>query len=283
MSKIIYRPKGKAGEYAKYAANFYTGCTGRCEYCYNRTGITAKVLGGDKPELKKCLGTVENAEQIFMQEADMYRIYLMKHGLFFNFVSDPFLPETIGLNEFAMRYCFTKEIPVKVLTKQTWWIEEFLAERWENETIWNYDYRMVQKFMAIGFTLTGHDEQEPGCAPNSNRILAMKHLHEAGFKTWASIEPIIDFDSSFRMIEQVAGHCDLYKIGLQSGKKYDKEAIQEFTLRVMAAARCNHTKVYFKDSLVSMLRATREEMSQWQWGDCLVAADYNMFEYAEVR
>ncbi len=277
MSKIIYQPKGKAGEYAKYAANFYNGCSGKCEYCYNRTGITAKVLGGDTPTLKKCLGKEENAEHIFIQEADMYRTYLMKHGLFFNFVSDPFLPETIELNTFAMRYCILRGIPVKALTKQTWWVEDFMAEMWDNDTIWNLDYHDVQNLMAIGFTLTGHDDLEPGCASNNERINAMQLFHSEGFKTWASIEPIIDFNSSMRMIEQTVGHCDLYKVGLQSGKKYDRKATQEFALRVMAAARCNHTKVYFKDSLVSRIGATREEMRQWQWGDCLVGADYNLF------
>jgi hypothetical protein len=168
-------------------------------------------------------------------------------------------------------------IPVIALTKQTWWIDAFLEEMDKNETIWNLDYHEVQKFIAFGFTLTGHDELELSCATNQERINAIKCLHAEGFKTWASIEPIIDFDSSYRMIEQTVGHCDLYKVGLQSGKKYDMNANQEFTFRVMIAARCNHTKVYFKDSLVSRLEATREEMCQWQWGRCLVGSDYNMF------
>lgn len=29
----IYQPKGKAGEYAKYAVNFYVGCSNDCDYC----------------------------------------------------------------------------------------------------------------------------------------------------------------------------------------------------------------------------------------------------------
>ena len=32
--KAIYNPKGKAGEYAPWACNFYTGCSNDCEYCY---------------------------------------------------------------------------------------------------------------------------------------------------------------------------------------------------------------------------------------------------------
>jgi DNA repair photolyase len=277
MGKIIYAPKGAAAEYSKYAANFYVGCLGDkgCSYCY-----CPSVLRGywpNTPTLKKGLNITDKARHIFMKEADKNLDELRKHGLFFNFVSDPFLPETIELNTFAMRYCILHSIPVIALTKQTWWVADFVMEIINNETVWNLDYHEVQKLIAFGFTLTGHDDLEPGCATNEDRISAMKVLSAEGFKTWASIEPIIDFNSSMRMIEQTVGHCDLYKVGLQSGKKYDRKATQEFTLRVMAAARCNHTKVYFKDSLVSRIGSTREEMRQWQWGDCLVDADYNMF------
>jgi DNA repair photolyase len=272
MSKIIYQPKGKAGEYAKYAANFYTGCSGRCDYCYNRTGITAKVLGGDTPTLKKCLGTVEIAEQIFMQEADMYRPYLMKHGLFFNFVSDPFLPATIEINTFAMRYCILHSIPVIALTKQIWWVADFVQEIINNETVWNLDYHEVQKLIAIGFTLTGHNELEPGCATNEDRIRAMKVLHDEGFKTWASIEPIIDLDASWKMITEVSNHCDLMKIGLWSGAKYDKGHLRFFMQRIIALANTYQFHYYFKDSILKAAGHTRDPLGNFE-----VDADYNLF------
>lgn len=271
MSKIIYRPKGKAQEYAKYAANFYNGCSGRCDYCYNRTGITAKVLGGDKPTLKKCLGTVENAEQIFMQEIDMYRIYLMKHGLFFNFVSDPFLPETIELNLNAMEYCIIQGIPVKALTKQTWWLETFLREfeKWIDENVNRQD---CKELLAFGFTLTGHDELEPGCATNEDRIRAMKVLNDEGFKTWASIEPIIDLDASWKMIVEVCNHCDLMKIGLQSGAKYDKEHLRFFMQRVIALADTYQFHYFFKDSILKATGQTRYPLGNFE-----VDSNYSMF------
>ncbi|OES24044.1 hypothetical protein, partial [Alteromonas macleodii] len=31
---IIYEPSGKAREYSDLAANFYTGCSHACKYCY---------------------------------------------------------------------------------------------------------------------------------------------------------------------------------------------------------------------------------------------------------
>jgi DNA repair photolyase len=57
-----------------------------------------------------------------------------------------------------------------------------------------------KRLVAVGWTLTGVDSAEPNASPNAERIEAMRKLHEAGFKVWASIEPIIDFDSSLTMI-----------------------------------------------------------------------------------
>lgn len=48
--RVIYSPKGKAGEYAENAANFFVGCSNGCTYCYLRKGRGAKVLGGSRPE-----------------------------------------------------------------------------------------------------------------------------------------------------------------------------------------------------------------------------------------
>lgn len=77
------------------------------------------------------------------------------------------------------------------------------------------DFATTRRDIAFGFTLTGHDELEPGASTNAERINAMQKLHEAGFKTWASIEPIIDFGSSLAMILDCLTFCDYFKIGLQ--------------------------------------------------------------------
>lgn len=42
--RVIYSPKGKAGEYAENAANFFVGCSNGCTYCYLRKGRGAKVF-----------------------------------------------------------------------------------------------------------------------------------------------------------------------------------------------------------------------------------------------
>lgn len=255
--KVIYNPSGKAGEYSYWAANFYNGCSAKCEYCYNRKGVVAKVLGGDVPTLKKCLKNEETALNVFKKEVDQNLFKLREHGLFFNFVSDPCLPETFELNKNAWYYCYELIVPIKVLTKQTWWVKKFLEEPF-----------LCPKAFVFGFTLTGHDELEPGAATNAERIEAMKILHDAGFKTWASIEPIIDFHASADMIYKVKGFCDLYKIGLQSGKKYNKQDALEFIEWVNEYIP---QSVYYKDSILDLLSMSRESLPK----NC-VTRDFNL-------
>jgi len=270
--KAIYHPSGKAGEYSYWACNLFNGCSAKCNYCYNRRGRAAKVLGGDSPTLKKCLIDEDTAFDIFSNEMFSNEIELRKHGLLFNFVSDPFLPETSFLNLRCMRLCVWNDIPVKALTKQTWWINHFLnfLDLEEECHTWNKKH-----LFAFGFTLTGHDELEPGAATNVDRIRSMDVLSREGFKTWASIEPIIDFESSFKMIVGTHGICDLYKIGLESGKKYDKNLALTFLSNVILVAGGNGSKIYFKDSILKLLGISRESLNKY---DCCVNSDYNLFE-----
>jgi DNA repair photolyase len=263
--KAIYNPSGKAGEYSYWACNFYKGCSNGCTYCYLKTGVLAHALGGDKPELKACFkDDVRDARITFKNEVDKNLVELQKHGLFFSFTTDPLLPDTRDLTFDAIDYCWTYDIPVKVLTKRA----DFIT--YENLLCKDEKYKSL---VAFGFTLTGHDELEPGASTNAERIQAMKQLHEAGFKTFASIEPIIDFESSRKMIEQSLPFCDLYKIGLESGKKYKIEDIHLFLVQVSIMTRAWQNKLYFKDSILTAAKIKREKI---QIDNC-VNRDYNIF------
>jgi hypothetical protein len=105
----------------------------------------------------------------------------------------------------------------------------------------------------------------------------MKKLHDAGFRTFASIEPIIDIDSSVKMIEQTYKFCNLYKIGIESGKKYNKTDLQLFIgyITTDLSEPFPHTrknnKFYFKDSLLQQAGIKREDLP----ANC-VSRNYNM-------
>ncbi|MDR0872227.1 MAG: hypothetical protein LBN27_02005 [Prevotellaceae bacterium] len=284
--KAIYNPSGKAGEYSYWACNFYNGCSNGCTYCYLKKGVLAHTLGGDKPTLKKCFKDEAHALEIFEKELKVNLMKLQEYGLFFTFTSDPFLPETITLTVKAMIKCLSNNVPVKTLTKKTDWVEYFLQDEEINKK------NLCKKLFAFGFTLTGHDELEPNASTNAERIEAMRKLHEAGFKTWASIEPVIDFESSLQMIEETKDFCSHYKIGLKSGKKYNFEELNYFVSNVVFTfSKPNDfqknpmkqifspygkwdffNKIYFKDSLLKQAGLNRSILP-----DNCVKRDWSIF------
>lgn len=271
--KAIRNPSGKAGEYSYWACDFFKGCSVGCVYCFNKKGRSAKVLGGDKPELKDCFKNEQHALSVFQKEVLKNIDPLQKHGLFFSFNTDIMLPEVKRLSFAAIQFAIDRNIPIKILSK----IADFDPK--ELALMCHYKRNMI----AIGFTLTGHDELEPGASTNAERIVAMRKLHEAGFKTFASIEPIIDFESSLHMLWSVRNFCDLAKIGLESGKKYDKSSLKDFINKALYWANGDRMcaeilqfkgfKVYFKDSLLRKVGINREDLP----GNC-VQRDFNIFK-----
>lgn len=283
--KAIYNPSGKAGEYSYWACNFYLGCSNGCTYCFLKKGRGAAILGGSTPTLKKCFKDKKHALEIFEKELIQNKAELQKHGLFFSFTTDPLLSECNDLTWGAIMFAMEYEIPAKILTKVASkafiTLVEAMPDSWK-------------PYLAIGFTLTGRDDLEPNASSNADRITCMKALHKAGFKTFASIEPIVDFESSLKMIQSINGFCDLYKIGLMSGGKYDKKELQSFICKVLMKpqneineeeltarkmlnlaphkAIVTDNKIYFKDSLLKKAGVDRCNLPY----NC-VDRDYNMF------
>lgn len=246
-NNCIYQPKGKAGEYSEWACNLYNGCSNGCDYCYLKRGITKAVLGMSTPVLKKSLGgTPETAYEMFCKELSQHKNEIVGDGsgyLFFTFTSDPCLPETIDLNMLCMKTAIDEGVNVMMLTKRA----DFV------------DYQAFQKLLgtcdisklAAGFSLTGKDDREPNASTNQERIDAMRRLHdEMGVYTWASIEPIIDLRSSYRMIQEICGFCDMYKIGIISGEKpsYTPQNVRDFVSYVRELVP--DEKIYWKDSII---------------------------------
>lgn len=245
--RAIYNPKGKAGEYAPWACNFYTGCSNDCEYCYCKRGFLSHVWD-DKPNLKKCFKDVTDALYIFEFELRKNLKALRKESIFFTFSSDPLLPEVKNTYYAAAACALSSGVPVQFLTKRADFVNDHFLQ---------YN-SFARKRIAFGFTLTGCDDKEPGASTNQERIEAMKILHERGFMTFASIEPIVDIEASKRMITETLGFCDLYKIGLMSGVKkdyYSPEKLLEFVGSVndLVAADDNCAKIYWKESVRLLL------------------------------
>ena len=278
--KALYQPQGRSGEYAKWAVNFYNGCTGGCEYCYNKR---FPLLSAPIPTLKACFKDEQDALETAEKEIIQNKWDIIRDGgVFLSFVSDPMLPETIKATMGIIQFCSAmvqdyQAIPVSILTKRADFV---LDENSEHAMRFRcvtrpFENNAYSKDIAFGFTLTGHDELEPGCSSNIDRIRAMKVLHNKGYRTWASIEPIIDFDSSLEMIRLAAPFCDHYKIGLRTDKKFacTQEEIDYFVngVQILAAVRGN--TVYFKQTIDEHIMQSERKF----FGKSVVGKDYNIF------
>lgn len=237
--KILSRPQGNAEEYGRWSVNPYLGCSHQCSYCYLKKGPGAKTLGGDVATLKKGVVSDEHAYHLAMAEIIENREEIIKDGgLFMTFTSDPCAEEARDLFFHIASESMHHRVPVTLLTKAAGFFcptMKGFADKYKSlpddaqrfrygDSVhaflkWLSDDAHCPEFMkshiAFGWTLTGHDELEPNAAPTTDRIATMKEMADYGMKTWASIEPVIDFPSALAMVYQaVNAGCQHFKIGL---------------------------------------------------------------------
>lgn len=262
MSKAIYQPQGKAHEYSLWACNLYVGCSNDCSYCYCKRGVLGAVMGKPKATLKKCFKDENDAFLTFQKELMRYRERIIADGgLFFSFSTDPCLQETIKLTKMCVAHAAGEGVPCRILTKRADWILGLGREEWEF-------LRQVRTKVTIGFTLTGRDENETGASTNRERIAAIRLLSDAGFRTFASVEPIIDFDRAIEMVEKASPWCDEYRFGLLSGDRsaYDgidlHQSIVRFIDRVLEIVP-ESSKLFWKRSIRREIEKQDPMMAQY--------------------
>lgn len=221
--KILSRPKGNAEEYGRWSVNAYLGCPHSCEYCYLQTGPGAKTLGGTEARLKAGIVSEAHAYHVAMTEITEHRDDIIRDGgLFFTFTSDPCLPETRCLNFTIAHEAIGMGIPVVLLTKSlvaSTYYRHAATGQEMHLPLPNEDPEAASR-LAFGWTLTGHDEQEPHAhADQQNRLRDMHAFHAAGYKTWASLEPVIDFNATAKMFQRaLSSGCRHFKIGLLTSR-----------------------------------------------------------------
>lgn len=277
--KAVYRPKGKAGEYARWAANLYVGCSNGCTYCYCKKGVMNHAMGQDEPQLKKCFRDGHDAIWTFRMELMRNRDDIIREGgIFFSFTTDPCLLKTWRTHFDCIVFALAAGVPVTILTKCVGWLDEpYTRLLWSNDEF--------KKILCVGFTLTGMDELEPDAASNDERIEAMEMLHDKGILTFASIEPVIDIKKSLEMITRTRSICDLHKIGLLTGEKryYSSFDVADFMTDILYLSRYTNPirKVYFKDSVLEAVKMTREKLEEiakeYKTEHIIADKDHNLF------
>lgn len=173
---MLYKTKV---EYGDYTLNHVLGCSHGCRYpCY--AFLLAKRFGKVKTYQEWCKPVlVSNTLEILDREIPKLKDKIKWVHLCFT--TDAFMygyPEIQKMSLDVIHKLNSAGIKCVVLTKGT--LPSELAK--------------TSKRNEFGITLVSLNEEyraqiEPGAAPYKERIASLKYLHDAGYKTWVSIEP----------------------------------------------------------------------------------------------
>lgn len=240
-------------EYGDYTINHVLGCSHGCKYpCYAM--MMAKRFGKVKSYEEWCKPViVENALELLNKEIPKMKDKIKSVQLCFS--TDPFMygyDEVGALSLQIIRKLNGANIKCTVLTKGILSIELASMSK-ENE---------------YGITLVSINEDframmEPNSAPYKERIAALRALHDAGCKTWVSIEPyptpnIIEQD--FEPILNAIGFVDKIIFGrLNYNKKvteYKNYKVFYNALSTQVIDYCQHNKknYHIKDGTITEIK-----------------------------
>ena len=166
-------------EYGDYTMNHVQGCAHGCKFpCY--AFLMKKRFGQIKDYeewLEPCL--VSNTLELLDREIPRLRDKIQSVQLCFT--TDPFMngyPEVGAMSIAAIRKLNNAGIRCTTLTKGILPLE--LAQLSpENE----------HGITLISLDESDREKMEPGAAPYADRLAALRALHDAGCRTWVSIEP----------------------------------------------------------------------------------------------
>lgn len=239
----IYQPSGAAREYSPLAMNYITGCDHGCVYCY-----VPKMM-------KRFRANYVHSNVYIKEEASLLKevaASCKKHAdspvqVFLSFLTDPYshFNNDTKLTRRVLQMLLENRIPVSILTKGG------------NNVLQDLD--IIKQFgqnIQVGCSLTFTSDTdtrkwEKNAALPSERFDALKTLHEAGVKTWASMEPVIYPDQSLEIMDITASYVDSYKIGkLNHFKKHeDKFDWTKFLNDSVAKMRKHGKPFYIKNDL----------------------------------
>ena len=234
---LIYEPSGKAHEYSPLALNVYSGCDHGCKYCYLPTmGQMAK----SNTNLSLRPDFIRKLEKELPISIHLEQILL-------SFLCDPYNTQEPQHRQTRQALTLLKKHNrlVAILTKGG------------NRCLEDFDLiRSFGAMIKVGTTLTFNNPSdsslyEPNAAPVKERILMLKSFHDAGIKTFVSIEPVIDPAQSLDCIMQSLPWVDQYKIGKLNHDPAKERTInwKKFLQDTLQIMRTNKKEFYIKDDL----------------------------------
>jgi len=166
-------------EYGDYTMNHVQGCSHGCLYpCY---AFLLKKRFGQIKSYEQWIEPVLVSNTLELLDKEIPRMKDKIQSVHLCFTTDPFMygyPEISDMSIAAIRKLNAAGIKCTALTKGILPIE--LAE--------------LSKENEYGITFVSMNEEyrakmEPGAAPYAERLAALRALHDAGCKTWVSMEP----------------------------------------------------------------------------------------------
>ena len=206
LRKLLYKPLGKAGEYANkgYAANIFKGCTHGCKYCY-----VPSVLRMDDDKKNIFASVVVPAPDVYARiDKDLKRLGKLEEPIFLCFTCDPY-PADLSVSS------YTRDIIAIILDSGN---SVNILTKGGTRAVRDFDMLSTDETNKVGSTLTFFNSElslrwEPGAAAPVNRVDMLRQARERGIFTWASIEPVIVPSESLKIMELVMPHVDEFKIG----------------------------------------------------------------------
>ncbi len=198
--RTIYKPKGRALEYAELALNLYTGCAHGCKYCYapKATFKTTEVFRSEVAPRKDILKALEKAVPKYGGN---------KAAVLLCFTCDPYPPAPCqDVTREALEILEKNNVKAQILTKGG------------PRALRDFDILARNRGWSFGTTLSfSNDEMrkrwEPYAANVDDRIGTIIEAKKRGIKTWVSVEPVIDADEALGVIDALCKYVDLWKVG----------------------------------------------------------------------
>ena len=203
MATIIYEPSGKAREYSELAANFYTGCSHACKYCYcpsimrksleewsSNPHARTNILRQFENDCKKATPETKEKELLFSFMSDCYQsdeaAFLTRQSLLI-----------------AEKYEFKR---VNILTKAGFRaVKDF--DIFQRNKLWKFGSTIIMRNEDL------REEWEPGAPSIQSRYEAVKIAKEKGIFNWVSIEPVVNSTEALNVINDLHAYVDFWKVG----------------------------------------------------------------------
>ena len=166
-------------EYGDYTLNFVQGCAHGCKYpCY---AFLLKKRFGQIKTYEQWLKPYLVSNTLEILDKEIPRLKNKIKSVHLCFTTDPFMygyPQIEKMSLDVIKKLNKAGIKCTVLTKGI--LPEELAK---------YSKKNEYGITLISLDETYRERVEPGTAPYTDRLAALRRLHDKGRKTWVSIEP----------------------------------------------------------------------------------------------